>query len=141
MSILSFLGSALKPLASIIDDVHTSTEEKLAAKAALLELENVVTVKILDLDRQLIEAKSSIIVAEAQSGIWITAVWRPLMMLTFGTLIVLIATGLMDTDALAAVPDKLWNLMQIGIGGYIGGRTAEKIIPSTLAAMKKKEEV
>jgi len=141
MGILSFLGGALKPLASIVDSVHTSTEEKLEAKAALLELENVVTVKILDLDRQLIEAKSSIIVAEAQSGMWITAAWRPLTMLTFVVLIVLISTGLMDVDALRAVPDKLWNLMQIGIGGYIASRGAEKIIPSTLAAMKKKEEV
>ena len=47
----------------------------------------------------------------------------------------------MDVEALAAVPDKLWNLIMIGIGGYITSRGAEKTIPKILVALKKKEEL
>jgi hypothetical protein len=61
-------------------------------------------------------------------------------MLEFGTLIVMIATGLMDVDALTRVPERLWSLMQIGIGGYIVGRSAEKIVPQVFNN-KKKETV
>lgn len=141
MSILSFLGGALKPITGLIDDMHTSTEEKMIAKAALMKLENEITITVLELERQLVESKASIIVAEAQSESWITRTWRPLTMLTFVVLIVLISTGLMDVDSLRAVPDRLWTLMQIGIGGYLTSRGAEKIVPGVVAAMKKKEEV
>jgi hypothetical protein len=62
-------------------------------------------------------------------------------MLMFGVLIMLIATGLMDVEALNEVPDKLWNLISIGLGGYIVGRSAEKTIPKILEAQKKKQSV
>ena len=63
------------------------------------------------------------------------------MMLMFGVLVCLIATGLMDVEALAMVPDRLWTLISIGIGGYITSRGAEKIIPDVVGALKKKEEL
>ena len=141
MGLFSFLGGALKPLGKIIDSVHTSSEEKLQLKLALTTVQNELSTAALDYEQELNKAKASIIVAEAQSQSWITRSWRPITMLTFVVLIVLISTGLMDVDALRAVPDRLWTLMQIGIGGYIGGRTAEKIIPGAIAAMKKRDEV
>jgi hypothetical protein len=60
-----------------------------------------------------------------------------MIMLMFGTLIVMIATGTMDVDALSRVPDRLWQLMQIGIGGYIVGRSAEKIVPQVFNNKEK----
>ncbi|MBI5238441.1 MAG: hypothetical protein HY887_08485 [Deltaproteobacteria bacterium] len=32
-----------------------------------------------------------------------------------------------DNVRVLDLPDKLWQLMEIGVGGYILGRTAEKI--------------
>lgn len=141
MGIFSIIGGALKPLAKIIDDVHTSTEEKLEMKAVLDKISNDLAIAGMEHDRALAEAQASVIIAEATSESWITRTWRPLMMVMFGFLIMLIATGLMDTEALAAVPSQLWTLITMGIGGYGVGRTAEKIVPGILRASKEKQEV
>ena len=140
MGLFSLIGSALGPLVKVIDDVHTSTEEKLELKLALTAVQNELAAAALDYEKSLNDAKASIIIAEAQSESWITRSWRPITMLTFVVLIVLIATGLMDTDALAAVPDELWQLLQIGIGGFLVARSAEKIIKPALFASKAKDE-
>ncbi len=141
MGILSILGGPLKSLFGMVDDLHTSAEEKGAIKIALEALHKDMVVEGLKLEKALAEAKASIIVAEANSESWITRTWRPLIMLEFGLLVGLIATGIMDVEALAAVPDKLWNLIMIGIGGYITSRGAEKMIPDIVASLKKKEEL
>ncbi len=135
MGILSFLGSALKPAFDLVDSLHTSTEEKLQLKLALDTIHNQLAEKSLDYERAIMEAKSSIIVAEAQSPIWITAAWRPITMLTFVFLIVYSQFTGME------IPSDLWFVIKLGLGGYVGGRSAEKIVPGVFAAMKKKEEV
>jgi hypothetical protein len=33
---------------------------------------------------------------------------------------------------------KLWDIVELGIGGYVIGRSAEKIVPSIADAMRKK---
>jgi len=141
MSILSILGGAIKPLVGMVDDFHLSGEEKGQMKIALETLHNTMATEGLKYEAAIAEYKSSIIIAEAKSESWITRSWRPITMLTFVVLIVLISTGLMDTVALAAVPNQLWTLITIGIGGYMGGRSAEKIVPGIVAAMKKKDEL
>ena len=140
MGIFSIITGALKPLAKIIDDVHTSDEERLELKAVLDKIANDLAIAGMEHDQALAEAQASIIIAEAKSDSWITRSWRPLMMIEFGFLIMLIATGLMDTEALAAVPPQLWTLITMGIGGYGVGRTAEKIVPGILLGRKKKQD-
>ncbi len=129
MSILSILGGVLKPAFGLVDKLHTSDAERLEFKVALSQIESDLKQVGYDYDKELAAARASIIIAEAQSGSWLARNWRPITMLMFGTLIVMIATGVMDVDALARVPERLWSLMQIGIGGYIVGRSAEKIVP------------
>ena len=141
MSFLSILGGLVKPILGMVDDFHLSGEEKGEIKIALETLHNKLASEGLKYEAAIAEYKSSIIIAEAKSESWITRSWRPITMLTFVVLIVLISTGVMDTDALAAVPGQLWTLITIGIGGYMGGRSAEKIVPGIIAAMKKKEEL
>tara|TARA_R110000744_G_scaffold197515_1_gene316759 strand:+ start:239 stop:664 length:426 start_codon:yes stop_codon:yes gene_type:complete len=137
---LGFLSGIIGPIGSLVDNLHTSAEEKGAIKIALDTMHKELVIEGLKLEKSLAEARSSIIVAEANSESWITRSWRPLMMLMFGVLICLISTGLMDVEALAAVPDRLWTLMSIGIGGYITSRGAEKIVP-VIGAMKKKDHL
>lgn len=150
MGILSFLSGAIEPITGLIDKMHTSDAERGDIQIELSKLENVIKAQMLDLEGQrielkgqLVQAKSAIIIAEAQSGIWITAAWRPLIMLEFGLLIGLIATGIMDTAALNAVPEQLWRLITLGIGGYMTLRTLDKAISKGGVHLfgKKKEEV
>ena len=141
MGLLSIIGGLVKPVFGMIDDFHLSGEEKGQMKIALETLHQSVITEGLKHDAEIASFKASVIIAETKSESWITRSWRPIIMLMFGTLIMLIATGLMDTEALAAVPDKLWNLISIGLGGYIVSRGAEKTIPKIVGALKKREEL
>lgn len=135
MSIWSFLGGAIAPVTKLIDDLHTSDEERLKVKAELAKLQNEITEKVLDYESQLLESKTNIIVAEAQGSSWLQKSWRPITMLTFLVLVVL------DTFGLTAfrLAEEAWTLLQLGLGGYVVGRSAEKIAPIAANAMKKKE--
>lgn len=82
-------------------------------------------------------AKAEIIKAEAASEHWLAATWRPIMMLTFGALIVARWLGFSAPGITEAEILKLWNIVELGIGGYVIGRSAEKILPSIAQAIKK----
>jgi hypothetical protein len=124
MNILSFIGEIFKPAADLIDDMHTSTEEKLALKNKLTVIENTMTSKVIDYESELLAAKTSIITAEATGESWAQRNWRPITMLTFLGLVVLDSFGWL-VNPLAA---ESWTLLQIGLGGYVVGRSGEKIV-------------
>lgn len=126
--IWDFLTSLIKPVTKIIDEVHTSDEEKLTLKNELAKIEAQVGSKLLDYEKQLLKAQSDIIVAEAQGGSWLQKSWRPIAMLTFLILVVCDSLGLLVTP----LANEAWTLLQIGLGGYVVGRSAEKIIPKVV---------
>ncbi len=82
-------------------------------------------------------AQADIVRTEAASNHWLAANWRPLLMLTFGGLIVArwfgwAAPGLSEAEYL-----KLWSIVEFGLGGYVVGRSVEKIAPSIAGAFNK----
>ncbi len=82
-------------------------------------------------------AAAKIINTEAASTHWLAANWRPLTMLVFVGLIVArwfgwAAPGLQEAEYL-----KLWSIVEFGLGGYVVGRSVEKVAPSIAAAMKR----
>ena len=86
---------------------------------------------------QAIEALAADIVkAEAQSENWLASSWRPLTMITFVVLIVARWFGYAAPDLAEEEYLKLWDIVQIGLGGYVIGRSAEKIVPAVMAARK-----
>ena len=130
MGFLSFISSIFKPAADLIDDLHTSDEEKLTLKKEIMKLENEVTMKAMELEKQLVEANASNIKAEATGHSWLQRNWRPITMLTFLVLVVLDSFGWLANP----LADEAWTLLQIGLGGYVAGRSVEKIIPGVLAS-------
>ena len=140
---MDFVSGIFKPAADLIDNVHTSKEEKLELKNVLVSLKNEVTTKQIDLlskqmnlEKQLLDAQASIINTEAKSESWIAKSWRPITMLTFLAIIVLHSLSLIDLR-----PDfakQFMTLVQIGLGGYVVGRSAEQIAPAVAAAVGKK---
>jgi hypothetical protein len=129
------LGS-LGGLFGLIDDIHTSDEEKLTVKSALLGLQMDVVSTVIEAERDVSMARSEIIKAEAQSSHFLTSTWRPITMLTF--LVLIVASQLGFTDP---VPEQMWPLLQLGIGGYVAGRSLEKTVPAVVSALKAREEV
>jgi len=82
-------------------------------------------------------AAAGIIKQEAASGHWLAGNWRPLTMLVFVALIVArwfgwAAPGLSEAEYL-----KLWSIVEIGLGGYVVGRSVEKIAPTVAGALRR----
>lgn len=139
MGILKAIGGIFSVVGNAVDEFHSSDEEKLTLKAKLLEIQTQVFAEAMDLEKAQLQAQRDVIVAEASSESWITRSWRPIVMLSFVSLLFLIAFGVADVDLLARVPDKLWTAITVGIGGYIASRGAEKVVPALADAMKARE--
>ena len=129
MQLLNLIQSIFKPAVELIDNVHTSQEEKLQHKERLLVTQAAVIDQVLQYEKDSFEARARIIEAEAKSEHWLTAIWRPVTMLTFLALCVGDSLGLLSSP----LRDEAWSLLQLGLGGYVVGRSAEKITKSVLS--------
>lgn len=125
MNIISSISGIFKPVASLIDNITTSDEERLKLGNELAKIENNVNMKLLDLEAEKLKAQSSIIVAEANAQSWMQRNWRPITMLTFLVLVVCDSFGILTFR----LSESAWDLLKLGLGGYVVGRSAEKIIP------------
>ena len=120
--ILKFFGSSvIGDIGKIIDDLFTSDEERDAAKNKILQ---VLKEKELELQKM----QTDIIIAEAK-GNWLQRSWRPILMLSFGFIVIYnkFISQLSPYLITPVLEPDFWTLLQIGIGGYVVGRSAEKI--------------
>lgn len=136
MNILSFLGDAIRPVTALVDSLHTSDEERLRIQTELIKIQNAFAEKALDYEARLMETQAGIVKAEAQGESWMQRNWRPITMLTFLVLVVCDAFGLL----VFRLAEQAWTLLQIGLGGYVVGRSAEKIIPQVVDVMRRPEK-
>ena len=114
------MWTALIPLVgNIIDKIIPDKEVAAKAKIELLKEENQKYITELTVS-------SNIVQAEANSEHWLVSAWRPITMLSF--------VGLIGAHWLGFTPHNLpgdqvialLDIVQVGIGGYVIGRTAEK---------------
>ena len=124
LGLVDLVSNVFETTADLVDDLHTSEEERLVAKASLLRAEAQALELALSYEKEALLARAKIVEAEASSEHTVTAIWRPVVMLVF--------TGLAVGDALSLLPNPLaseaWVLLQIGLGGYVVGRSAEKVV-------------
>ena len=125
----------LKALAGLIPSIGRSIEKFVPDKDLRTQLSHEIEVLVMGIQSGLIQAKSSIIIAEAKGASWIQRSWRPITMLTFVFIIfnnyVLVPYAVAFTDGdtipMLDIPPGMWSLLTVGIGGYIGGRSYEKV--------------
>lgn len=125
MDVLGLASGLFGPLAELIDKLHTSDAERLEAKRRLFEVQAGLFGQLLEYEKALAEGRSKVIQAEAQGQGMLQRNWRPITMLTFLALVVCDAFGLL---AFRLAPEA-WTLLQIGLGGYVVGRSVEKVAP------------
>lgn len=98
------------------------------------EIEREIQLALLNHTDSLEKMRGEIVLAEANSGNWLTSAWRPLLMMV---IIAIIAFNYLLFPLLGLftgnvhsifLPDQLWNLLQIGVGGYVVGRSGEKMV-------------
>lgn len=143
--LIELVGSPLKDVISavggIIDNLNTSGEEKLEAQRKLVEIERNFNIEMAKLDQQWAGTQADVIKTEAQSSSWLTRTWRPITMLSFVFIIfVVVFTGgyvnghQLDKDFVL----KILDIVQVGLSGYVVGRSMEKIAPKVTEIFAKK---
>ncbi|MCF8358750.1 MAG: holin family protein [Prolixibacteraceae bacterium] len=136
-------GDIIDSTGKVIDNLTTSDQEKLTAK-------NELTKTVLQSLNTLQNAQRDVLLNETR-GNWLQRSWRPILMLTFGFILVyayFIEPAFVQPEAEKAVANiidpKFWALLEIGVGGYIIGRSAEKITGTVtrntdITLLKKKD--
>ena len=120
------INAVAAPILSIIDKAVPDKD-----MAAQLKVQ--IQSELINLDTKALEKKADIIIAEAQGDSWLQRNWRPVTMLTFVFIIFnnyILAPYIMlffNTDVMLDTPPDLWDLIKIGLGGYVVGRSAEKV--------------
>jgi hypothetical protein len=115
----------------LIDRLWPNPEDRAQAQIALLELQQRGELT------GLIE-RAGIVRAEAGSEHWLTAMWRPIVMLVFAGLIVARWFGWATPGLTEAEYLKLWSIVEFGLGGYVVSRGVEKITPAWADAIRNR---
>ncbi len=131
--------AALGPLIALIRGPLLAIIEKLVMeKDAKAELKAEIVRHLAEHDQLLHQAQRDVIIAELSRGSWLGRSWRPLLMLLVMGIITVYGLILPLIEALLGqaigftprwhdIPEGLWNLITLGVTGYIGGRTLEKV--------------
>lgn len=121
-----FGGKAIEETGKIIDNLTTSNEEKALAKN---EISKVVFAAL----GNLVNAQRDVLVTE-MAGSKLQRNWRPLVMLAFAIIVVFHYFGYPLAKSfnpglpeLPILDTRFWDLLEIGLGGYVIGRSVEKV--------------
>ncbi len=128
--ILGILG---KVAGSVADRIFPDPEHELKR----IELQQALQAAVLERTWEIERAAAEVVKAEAQGQSWLQRTWRPITMLTFVALIVSRWLGWSAPNLGEAEVLKLWDIVEIGLGGYVIGRSAEKVLPGVIESLKK----
>lgn len=125
------LGSGAKAtidsIGTAIDKIDKSDEKlelQLKYKQLLMEIES----SYINYENKLLDNQYKIIDSEAKGESWLQRNWRPMLMvicmfIIFNNYVLVPYFHL----PLTVLDERIWNLMELGVGGYVAGRSLEKI--------------
>ena len=120
------IGKVLETSLGIVDQLVPDKDLAAKIKAGIAQ-------SVEDNAAKLDLAGASIVKTEAAGESWLQRNWRPILMLTIVSIIfnnyVLAPYLSLFTDKVAILdlPGGLWALLNVGVGGYVAGRSGEKI--------------
>ncbi len=120
---IGLLKAVLPGVFSVVDELVEDKDKRNELKASINQ-------RLLELDETTIKAQAGIIAAEAQGESWLQRNWRPLTMLTFAGCVVAHWLGFTPENLSEKEILGLLDIVQIGLGGYVVGRSAEKVAKS-----------
>ena len=125
------MGALLTVLAPILGDV---LKRVIPDSDKSMEIEREVKLALLEHSDSIEALRGKIVLEEARSQHWMTATWRPLLMMVMVIIIAMnyllfpILQMVFGVEVQLELPPELWNLLTIGVGGYIVGRSGEKMV-------------
>ena len=121
-------GPVVKGIFNIIDQTVEDKDQAARIKANIASQQN-------ELIQTELKGAIDIILAQAK-GNWLQKSWRPLLMMSVMAIVVnnyiLFPYLSMWTEKVVVLelPGGLWTLLTTGVGGYVVGRSGEKIAQS-----------
>ena len=106
----------------VIDRLTLPAREKRQLEVDLLGL-------LAEHEKEVARSRSAAVVEEAR-GNWLQRSWRPIVMLAFALVIL---SGMFMESTLLSDSSRLWDLLEIGLGGYVIGRSGEKVTDCLLS--------
>ena len=119
------LAAIIPAITSIIG---TAIDKVIPDKTQAENLKAQITLAAMDQDNEELKGAVKIITAEAQGDSWLQRNWRPLLMLWFAGLVGAHWLGFTPSNLPEPTVLKLLSIVQVGVGGYVMGRSAEKVV-------------
>ena len=119
---LGLLGAVAPMVKTLFNTIDKTMDNKAEAE----KIKQSIQQQLLSGQLKELEAQAQIITAEAQGG-WLQRNWRPLLMLVFAGLVVAHWFGFTAPNIPESVQNSLLNIVLVGVGGYVVGRSGEKI--------------
>ena len=120
---------AVAPLAKIL---FNTVDKAVADKDLAAKLKADLQTQMMQSHTQELTAAAKIIEAEAKAG-WFASSWRPLLMyvlifiLIWNYVLGPVILFFFKASITIQLPGDVWTLLQIGLGGYVVGRSAESV--------------
>jgi len=138
---IQMLG-AVAPLAKIL---FSTIEKSVPDKDLQEKLKSQLQTQLLQSNTAELQAAAKIVEAEAKAG-WFAASWRPLLM--YVLIFILVWNYVLGPVILfffkavitIQLPGDVWTLLQIGLGGYVVGRSAESVARTMANRPANKEQ-
>ena len=131
------LAAILPVLGPILGQVAKSVFPNAEDELKRMEIQARMNEALIANQAQIEAAAAQVIEAEAAGESWLQRNWRPLTMMVFVGLIVAKWIGWTAPGVSEALELRLLGLIEIGLGGYVIGRSVEKVAPVIASALKK----
>ena len=133
---------AVAPLAKIL---FNTVDKAVADKDLAAKLKADLQTQMLQSHTQELQAAARVIEAEAKAG-WFASSWRPLLMyvlifiLIWNYVLGPVILFFFKASITITLPGDVWTLLQIGLGGYVVGRSAESVARTMANKPQQKDQ-
>lgn len=131
LTAIPVIGKVLDKGLGIIDKF---VEDKDQANRLKAEIKQQIESQTHEAEIAELRAQAGLVGAEIRGESWLQRNWRPMLMLTviliiFNNYVLFPYLSLFtDKARMLDLPKGLWALLNIGVGGYVAGRSGEKIV-------------
>ena len=114
---MGVLQNVIREIGDIVNRLSVSSKEKQKIQEEIQSL-------VYRYKSELVREQSAA-VGDEMRGNWLQRSWRPMVMLVLTLLVVL---GVFTESSMLSDTSRFWDLLEIGLGGYVVGRSGEKIV-------------
>lgn len=130
---MGLLVILLPLLSKVLENLFPDPAARAAAQLQMQEAINQATAMQLDAEAKATVAQAQVVTAEVSGQSAMQRNWRPMLMYLFMVIILNnyilfpLLHAMFPSMVVLAVPEQMWSLIEICVGGYVGGRSLEKI--------------